>query len=240
MTSNRLEVLRELRPTIALDDVWDAQQQTAVRERILRAAQTPPAAPSIPRRKAAVAIALALGLAAAPGLAAAAGSGMKPQAFVGAYAHWGDNPDGSVAAAGARRVASAPGPFGGVFTVVAASNRDGVTCLTPVFETSESSTRRLPDDFEGGADFCQKQPNAKPFGVDGVTRGATAMLYSANAGNAVRAQLWTADGRQFPAVLAEGYLFGWWPLPSGDGPGDSPTLIGYGANGEEIGRIQLL
>lgn len=238
MKQDRLTVLSEMRPTGSLDAVWTADEQTVVRERILSDRTSPARVRPHRRRHAALSGVLAFGLVCLPGVAGAVGSGMEPQAFFDAYDYWGDNPDGAVDPATATRAASAAGPFGGTFSVLTARNEDGLTCMTPVFESTTSEKALLPDDFEGGFSTCGSVPSTRPFAVDAVEYVDTATVWFGHAGDAVTAELRMPSGEVYPVLRVEGYLFGWYPLPT-PGERDAPVLTGFAADGTEVGTAEL-
>lgn len=238
MTQDRLTVLSGMRPQTSLDTVWTADEPSVVRERILADRNSPANAGPHRRRRAALAGVVALGLIAVPGVATAVGSGMKPQAFFDAYDYWDDNPRGSVNPATASRAATAPGPFGGTFSVLTATNEDGLTCIGPVFESSTSAKAELPDNFEDGGSFCHSAPSTRPFGLDSIVYTDSATVWWAHAGDAVTAELRMPSGEVYPVVRVEGYLFGWYPLPL-RGPDEAPTLTGYAADGSALGKIRI-
>jgi len=238
MKQARLTVLSEMRPQTSLDTLWSAEQQTVVRDRILADRSSPAKTRPNRRRRAALAGAVALGLVAVPGVATAVGSGMKPQAFFDAYDYWNDNSAGTVDPTTATRAATAPGPYGGSFSVLTARNGDGLTCIGPVFESSTSAKAQLPDDFEDGGSFCHTDPSTRPFGFDTAGFTDTAIVWWAHAGVAVRAELRMPTGETYPVVLVEGVLFGWYPLPF-RAQEDRPTLTGYASDGTAVGEIQI-
>lgn len=238
MKHDRLTVLSELRPQTSLDAVWTVDEQRTVRERILADRPSPATARPIRRKRAAIAGVVVLGLVAVPGVASAVASGMKPQAFIDAYDYWGSNPDGSVDPATAARAATAPGPFGGTFSVLTAKNKDGLTCIGPVIETSTSARAELPDNFEDGGSFCQAAPSTMPFGLDSVMYTQSATVWWGPAGDAVTAELRMPSGEAYPVVRVGGYLFGWFPLPA-PGERDAPILTGFAADGTEVGKTEL-
>jgi len=240
VNDDRLTVLRQMRPRPSLDVVWTAEEQRSVRERILADRRTDEQPAAVPRRRkrAAVAGVAALTLIAAPGLAVAIDDGLKEQAFVDAYGYWGETIGGPVDPAAATRAATAPGPYDGTFSVLTSTNDEGMTCVAPVFETTSSATADLPDDFNDGGSFCHEAPSTRPFGFDSIGYNNTAAVWWAHAGDAVSGELVDTDGAVYPVVLVEGYLFGWYPLPSRM-PDDRPTLIGYAADGSEVGRFLM-
>ena len=238
MKQDRLTLLSEMRPKTSLDAVWTADEQKVVRERILADRTSSGTTGPSRRKRAALAGVVVLGLVAVPGVASAVGSGMKPQAFFGAYDYWGENPDGAVDPATASRAATAPGPFGGTFSVLTAKNDGGLTCIGPVFETSTSAKAQLPDNFEDGGSFCQTAPSNMPFGIDSVMYTDSATIWWGPAGDAVTAELRMPTGEVYPVLRVEGYLFGWYPLPA-PGERDDPTLTGFAADGSEVGETTI-
>lgn len=62
-------------------------------------------------------------------------------------------------------------------------------------------------------------------------------VWTASAGAAVRAELRTASGRTYPVVRYDGTFFGWYPPPADGRP--RAQLIGYAADGTEIGRAPV-
>lgn len=238
MTQNRLTLLGEMRPQTSLDAVWTAEEQKLVRERILADRTSPLKVTDQRRKRVALAGILAVGLVALPGVATAVGSGMKPQAFFDAYDYWTDNPDGAVDPKSAKRVATAQGPYGGTLSVLTSTNDEGLTCISPVFETATSAEAELPNDFEDGGSFCHTEPNTRAFGFNSLSVGASGVFWMANAGDAVTAELRMPTGETYPVVQAEGYLFGWYPLPY-RAPKDAPTLIGYAADGSVVGEAAI-
>ncbi|GAA2031194.1 hypothetical protein WDZ16_16145 [Pseudokineococcus marinus] len=240
MNDDRLTVLRQVRPEPSLDVVWTADEQRSVLARILADRRTGEQQAAVPRRtkRAAVAGVAALALMAAPGLAVAIDDGIKERAFVDAYGYWAETLGGPVDPAAATRVVTAPGPYDGTFSVLASTSSEGMTCVATVFETASSATADLPDDFNDGGSFCHEAPSTRPFGLDTIMYGDTAVVWWAHAGDAVTGELVDTDGAVYPVVLAEGYLFGWYPSPSRE-PDDRPTLVGYAADGSEVGRFLM-
>ncbi|MEZ0493538.1 hypothetical protein AB2L28_14965 [Kineococcus sp. TBRC 1896] len=254
MSQDRFELLHQMRPQTSLDAVWTPVEQMAVRERILADRTTradsqatshtkPRAQPSRPRRRkwAALAGAVALAVVAAPGVAAAIdviNDGMRPQSILDAYGYWNDNLDGAVDPGTATRAATAPGPYGGIFSVLTSTNSEGQTCIGPVFETAASAAEPVPNDFNDGGSFCHSAPSTADFGFDTLMTTNTAVVWWARAGDAVTGELRTLDGERYPVVEVEGYLFGWYPLQSMK-PEDRPTLTAYAADGSEVGSIRI-
>jgi hypothetical protein len=238
MTKDRFDLLTVMRPSATLNTVWSVAEQDAALERILIQPRTPRTTKPDRPRWPALAAALVVGLFTAPGVATAVGSGMRPQAFFDAYDYWNDNPNGSVEPSTATRAATAPGPFGGTFSVLTARNTDGLTCIGPVFETSTSAAVQLPDDFEDGGSFCHAAPSTLPFGIDSVMYTDSATVWWAHAGDAVAGEVRMPSGEVYPVVRVEGYLFGWYPLPE-PGQREDAVLTGFAPDGSVVGRIGL-
>ena len=242
MTRDRLALLHQIRPEASLDLVWTAQQQTAAQERIMldqsptSTGTTTSPVPGRRRRVATIAGTLALGLLALPGAAAAVNNGMSAQSFAQAYGNWQDNR--GVDPLKAQRLGSIPGPSGQMYSVVGAANDTGVTCLTMLFESAASAKQPAPDFFEGGGNFCDQIPSRKPFGFNGRFSSGAVDVWIADAGTAVRGITRMADGTTYPAILAQGYLFGWFPILDRDAPA-LVTVIGYAADGSEVGQIHI-
>lgn len=214
-----------------------------------------PIAPPPPRRKnRAVAVAVgALGVALVGGGVATA-AGFSPQSFVDAFRNWGvvspESEPGrqAVDPAAARRVATVAGPGDTVFSLVSASGQNGFTCVAALFETSASTDLAIPNDFvDANGSQCAASPPADArFGgmaaLD-VQRqpdflGARDVrVLSIWAGPATRAVLRTADGVEHPLLRFDGRFYGWF---EGQGDATAPVvLIGYTADGEEVGRTRL-
>lgn len=246
-----LDVLTALRPRPS-EPVADH-----LRRRVL---DTPPQAPAVrrPRRRYVAALAGALVLS---GGGAAVAGGVVPEAFTDAFAGWTsdtwqDNGVTGADPATAERVASQPGPDGTVFSVLAAPTRaaddpDGPVvgaCTVAVLETRASAAGTGPSDFEDvSGNGCQPSLRGERFatlgGVDVVRAAWTRLpgrdlwVWSFAAGNAVTAEVVTADGRRWPALVHDGTLYGWIPAPAdGDAP---PELVGHAADGSEVGRAPL-
>jgi hypothetical protein len=176
------------------------------------------------------------------GVGAAAAGGLMPQAFIDAFsAPWQTAPaegNPSVDPATAERVATAAGPDGRVFTVMAAVAADNpdFTCTVALFETPESAAMPGPAAFvDGSSNWCQDGPETLPFGsganID-VFQGY--YVWNAPASDAVRGELRTPSGETYPVVSSAGRLWGWFPARVEGEP--QAELIGYAADGTEIGR----
>lgn len=239
MSTNRLDVLRAMSPQVSLDDVWSREEQNTVLLGILAADRSAAVlAPPHRRRTPAIVAALALGVAAAPGVAYAVGNGMAPRSFIEAYSDLYDYTDGAIDPATAQRVATVPGPDGGTLSILTIKNADGSTCLTPVYETAGSSTSALPDNFEGLATLCEGVPSSRPFGSAALDVNESAATWWVDAGDAVKGEVTMPTGETYPVAYAEGYLFGWYPLPARFGD-DAPTLTAFDADGSLVGKIRL-
>lgn len=238
---DRIALLSQIRPTSAVDRAWDARDQDAALARVLAdtggSAAPAPVRPPRRARAAAIAAGLAAGVVAAPGIAAAVGDGMRPQAFLDVYSYWAtDNPQGVVRAETARRAATAPGPDGSQFSVLMATNSEGTTCLAPLIESGPSADRDLPDLFTDGGSLCVSA-DAPPqqIGPVLVSPTDTATVWYGHAGDGTRAELTMPDGAEYPALVVDGHLFGWYPLPDGTAAG-IPTLTVYGPDGTVLYR----
>lgn len=250
-------LLVALRPGTAEEQGWDAHAQQVVRERILADPGAPGTRRTTRRRRFALALAGALVV---TGGGAAAASGRIPEVFTDAFASWGadwsENEVTGADPATAERVATQPGPDGTVFSVVAAPTRSSAdpdgpvtgACTVAVLETAASAREPGPADFQDvSSSGCQPSHRGLALGerggIDvayaedsrlGVTEDLWVWQYSA--GDAVTAQVVTADGRTWPALLHDGTLYGWVPAPA---DGERPVLVGYAADGTEVGRVEL-
>lgn len=241
MSHDRFTALTRLSPTVTMDDVCPPAEQAASRTRIM---QAPPMSLAGGRRRggrmAGAVVAASVVVLSAPGVAAAVGDGFRAQSFLDAFGYWDDNPGGGVETAQARRVGSLPGPKGGVFSVLAAESPDGITCVGPVFETSASSGASLPNNFLDGGSVCGPDlaaaaaTEAFAQSVQTWTTDAGIVWYG-SAGAATTAVVRLSDGKTYPAVLAEGTLYGWYPA----GVSETPVLVGYGPDGEPVGEVPL-
>lgn len=235
MSTDRLDVLHRMRPSSAVDDAWEAHDQEAVLRRVL--VDTRPAEPTRRlRQRTARAGAIAAALAAAvaiPGVAVAVGDGLRPQSFAGVFSYWTDNAapmHGEVAAGAAERVATVEGPGNSRFSVLRASNSAGTVCLAPVVESEDSAERRLPDLFTEGGSLCAAvgaQPGTN--GAISVAATDSAVVWYGEQLGATHGQLIAADGSEYPVLVIDGYLFGWYPLAAA-GDVTAPVLTLYGAD----------
>lgn len=153
------------------------------------------------------------------------------------FAYWSDDPKIDIQPESATRAATGPGPDGSTFTVLKASNDAGNVCLAALFESPDSAARSSPTGFEGSGSGCfpaDRDPGA--FGLDGAVMGGSELTtFSRSAGAAVRAELQMPDGTKRPALLVDGFFFGWYPST---GAGE-PTLNGFDADGAAAGAVQL-
>lgn len=243
MKHDPMDVLVRIRPAAAVDLAWDSRDQDTVRDSILadRGAPTPTGQVRSrrPTRVLAFAGAVAAAVVVAPGAAAALGAGLRPQSFFDAYSYWGENPGGPVDAADVERIATAPGPDGNVFSVLTATNSDGTTCLAPIIESKDSADSESPNLFTDGGSLCAS-PDAGPQNVGAIFVGPTdsAVVWYGYGGDATRAEVRMPEGGTYPVVVANGYLFGWYPLPVRT-PEQAPTLTVFGANGSIVHSEKL-
>lgn len=265
MRQDALATLAALRPRAGGEQAWTAQEQAALRQRIMATDLgtgtgaeavkgvtgdgTPLVRPLRSRRQHAAVIALSVAVLAG-GSGAAAASGLMPQAFIDSLSSWRTWPEGPpVDPATAQRIATAPGPDGTVFTLMAAAAADDpdFQCVVALYETPDSALQPGPAAFQDvSGNWCQDGPDDRPFGAIGSdvanaawftkdigVRSDTWVWY-ASAGKAVTAELRTTDGASYPVLKHNGMFFGWVPAPALDQP--HPVLIGYDANGKEVGR----
>ena len=148
----------------------------------------------------------------------------------------------------ARRVDSAPGPHGTVFTLATAHATDpAYQCTAVLFESPTSVGQPLPSDFRSSYDdTCQEGPAAGTFGVKGTDEFEKGVwTWSATAGEAVRATLVGPDATSYPVLGEAGALYGWFPEPV-DLVGGTPAtdrryvLTGYAADGSVVGHLDVL
>lgn len=188
------------------------------------------------------------------GAGAAAAAGLAPRAFTDVFAGWGTvSPESepgtqAVDPAKAERVATAAGPGGTVFSLVAAPGRDGFSCVAVLFETPASASAPEPSDFvDANGSSCADVPPADGrFGdmaaVDvqrqpDVLGERDVRVLSIWAGPATRAVVRTANGEVRPLLRFEGRFYGWFVGQGGDT--GKALLIGYADDGSEIGRTQV-
>jgi hypothetical protein len=245
-STDLLAVLTAIRPSADINEAWDPREQAAVRDRITAdsepvAAVTDELASRRGRKHRPLALLALSGLVLAGGAGAAAAGGLMPQAFIDAFSFWQTAPvDGSPAVdpVTAERVATAAGPNGTEFTVLAASAADdpNYTCTVALFETPESAAQPGPAAFtEASSNWCQDGAETAPFG-SGVNIDVSDGYYVwwAAAGDAVRGELRTPSGQTYPVVSSGGKFFGWFPARVEGEP--QAELIGYAADGTEVGR----
>jgi hypothetical protein len=237
-----LTVITALRPRPE-EHLWTEQERAEVRMRVLRSPR--PTAPERPSRYRRRALTLGLsGVLAVAGGGAAVAGGLVPQAFVDAFAYWQDEPPGasgpSVDPSTAERAATAPGPDGAVFTVVIAHAADEPEwrCTTALFETPESAAQYGPSVFTDAFGSICEGPATRAFGdAISVSKNDGRSVWQAGAGDAVRAELRTADGQTWPVVLVDGYFYGWFPAPGIGEP--QAELVGYAGDGSQVGRTTI-
>lgn len=190
------------------------------------------------RRRRLLAAALAGGLVAVPTAAVAISA--LPGTPADVFAYWRTDSAVRVDPASATRAGTAPGPEGSTLTVLRARTDDR-TCLAAIFETARSAASNAPVAFQENGSTCWSGTvKPEPFGVAGAavtgTDGAGEVrAFHVLAGDAARAELRLADGTIRPALLVEGYFFGWF---TSDEPAD-PVLFGYGADGSGLGEVVI-
>jgi ferric-dicitrate binding protein FerR (iron transport regulator) len=241
--SDPLTVITALRPRPEEDAAWTQQERAALLTRVLHSPR--PWAPSRPSRLRRRTLTLGLsGVLVVAGGGAAVAGGLVPQAFVDAFAYWQNQPSGEnsppVDPSTAERAATAPGPGGTVFTVVSAHAADDPSfrCTTALFETPESAAQPGPAVFTDAFGSVCEKPSHRTFG-DGTNVAVTdgKYVWQIPAGDAVRGELRTASGEDWPVVLVDGSFYGWFPALE---PGEPhPVLVGYAADGSEVGRTSV-
>lgn len=247
MTRDLTTTLEALRPEEdQLDEQWSRMTLASILATRV--------APSRPRKYRAAGVAAgALGVALVGGGVATA-AGLSPQSFVDAFRGWAvvspESEPGrqAVDPADARRVATAAGPGDTVFTLVAASGRNGFTCVAALFETRASTDAALPNEFiDANGSSCAASPPADArFGDMGavdvqrqpdVLGARDVRVLSIWAGPATRAVVRTPDGVEHPMLRFDGRFYGWF---EGKGDATAPVvLVGYTADGAEVGRTRL-
>lgn len=228
------ETLEAIRPVPAtLDRDWSDRTLSEIlaAESVRRSSRPRRTA----RRRAAVAgLALAATAVSGVGVAAAA-TGLGSHSFADVFSSWKKWPgnDGADPAT-AVRAATAPGPQGTVFSVLSTGGEDQRGCRTAVFESASSSAGSIPSDFIGASSsFCSTESTFTDFGGVGVDFSDMGAVFTVSAGEAVRAEVRTPDGLEYPALLVGGDFWGWFPKAA------HPTLVGYAADGAIVGRVKL-
>lgn len=250
MTHDVLTTLDTIRPeTTHLDEQWSGNALASI---LAAPVERPtPRTPRKHRARTVVAGAVGVGLL---GAGAATAAGLTPQSFSDAFRGWGTvSPESEPGAqavdpATAKRVATAAGPGGTVFSLVAAPGQDSFSCVAVLFETPASAAAPDPSGFidANGSQCADVPPADARFGdmaaVD-VQRQPMVLgerdvrVLSISAGPATRAVVRTADGEAHPMLRFEGRFYGWFV-----GQGDDTrkaVLIGYTADGAEVGRARL-
>jgi hypothetical protein len=169
---------------------------------------------------------------------AAAATDFVPQSFTDAFAFWKKDPapgqlgQHSVDPGDARRVATAPGPRGAVFSVI--STPGNFACHTAVLESPQSAAEALPSSFvDVTSKWCSGSSRGTEFGAADVSFQNGVAGFVVAAGRAARASVEARDGREYPALLVDGEFWGWFPQD------ENPTLVGYAPDGSVVGRIHL-
>jgi hypothetical protein len=225
-----LDTLRKLKPAPAVDPA-------ALDHLLATVATTPPALPPrrrrFGRRRLAVATALL-----ASGVVVAGATGMLPRPFTDALSFWDSQSNGGISAGNATRIAQQPAPGGKVLSAWSATSEDGTTCISALYEPPGPLTRPAPTDVHSAGGQCNPpDAPAEPFGNMGGSADPTGLhTMWVTAGPATRAELHLPDGTERPALTAAGYFFCWYVAAPQD---ETPTLIGYDANGQEVNRFSL-
>jgi hypothetical protein len=231
---NASDVLETLRPDpVTPDPTWSQETLT----RILHSdTATRPLAPGRRRRLAVVALAAALTSLAGVGVASA--GGVMPLAFMDVFSpRWHAGPINGhppVDPATAKRVATAPGPDGTVFSVLSTGHGQPYSCRTALIESADSAALSGPATFtDVTSSFCSDAPSAPTFGLADISYQDVAAGFIVSAGDAVRAEVRTKDGEEYPALLVEGDFWGWFPTSA------HPTLVAFAADGSVVGTVRL-
>lgn len=190
-----------------------------------------------PRRGVVVGLVAAAPLTTGIGIAAAT-TGLIPGSFTDAFSFWGQgNPAADIHPADpgdAARMATAPGPDGTVFTVMSTAEDGQYGCRTALLESKESAAQPQPTSFVAATgNWCASEPFTSAFGGASVDFINDTAGYTAVAGDAVRAEVRADDGTEYPALLVNGYFWGWFPTS------EYPTLTGYASDGSVVGEVAL-
>jgi hypothetical protein len=169
---------------------------------------------------------------------AAATTDLVPGAFTDVFSFWGQgNPAADIQPSDpgdAARMATAPGPDGKVFTVMSTADDGQYGCRTALLESKESAAQPQPTAFVEVTDnWCESEPFSYTFGGAGVSFVNDTAGYTVVAGEAVRAEARADDGTEYPALLVDGYFWGWFPTS------EHPTLTGYANDGSVVGQVHL-
>jgi hypothetical protein len=223
-------VLHELRPTEhPLDPTWS--HDTLLRVMATESTTATTRNPRTKRRRVAL-VAVGVAVTTVTGVGVASASGLTSQSLTDAFSSWKVWPGYDADPAQAERVATAPGPDGLVFSVLDTGDGQTKSCRSAILETAESARLPKPTTFtDVYGNFCADGPTFPTFGNIGVTNDDLAATYVVSAGDAVRADVRTPDGTQYPALLVNGDFWGWFPL------GEHPTVTGYAADGTVVGQV---
>ena len=247
MTNDVLSTLSAIRPEATpLDEPWSRTTLATI-----VAAPTHRPAPRTRRFRAVLAGAMGVGLL---GAGAATAAGLTPGSFTDAFRDWGvlsrtNDPGGrAVDPAMAKRVDTAAGPDGTVFSLVAAPGRDGFSCVAVLFETSACAAEPDPNEFldANGSQCAETPPADARFGdmpaldvqrQPGVLGERDVRVFSISSGAATRAVVRSTDGRVHPVLSYEGRFYGWYVGHGDDTP--AAVVTGYAADGTRVGRTRL-
>lgn len=156
---------------------------------------------------------------------------------------------GPIPVAALKRVATSAGPAGTRASVVI--GRDGNQfCVFHILESDRSVTSSKPTDVKSGlGSYCRVRPTPElAFGRLDQTYGTKelgAIVWDANAGAAVRAEVRSTSTREvYPVLVADNHLFGWVPWPDDytyDAPYDLSgyVLTGWDARNQVVGQGAL-
>ncbi|WP_328468069.1 hypothetical protein OHA21_50760 [Actinoplanes sp. NBC_00393] len=216
------DTLRRMKPSATVDP--------GGLDRLLAAAA---ATPQKPDRRRLVLAGAAVGLVVSAGAA-----GLLPGSFTDSLSFWRSETGGGVTAESGRRLAQQTGPDGTVLTVWSATGTDGTTCVSALYETPGPLNRPAPADFHSAGGQCTPAGGpAEPFGSVGGSAGQDGVhTMWGTAGTAARAELRFPDGSTRPALSAAGFFFCWY---TADPSAPTPELVGYDADGHEVGRTPL-
>ncbi|MBB2925528.1 hypothetical protein [Cellulomonas cellasea] len=210
------------------------------------AASPPDVTDVVPRRRprwtwpiVAVALAVPLG--------GAALLGALPPGFGGELgALWAQ--EGGSNAGEAELLASVAGPSGELLEVWASPGEDGKTCRVAALAV-DGEPRPLSGVDDRWVTSCEAEPPpgtgfAETLGAGG-DREVSAFF--GPAGPATRAEVRQLDGTVLPAVVVNGWVYGWYrndPVFAPDAPPAPPvrtaTLVGFDDSGELVGEVDLL
>lgn len=230
--------LDDLRPQPRdLDPEWSASTLTTILSTPGAGRQVGAGAARCPRRGVAISLLAAVSLSTGLGIAAAT-TDLASGSFTDAFSFWAQgNPAADILPADpgdVMRMATAPGPDGTVFSVMSTAEDGQYGCRTALLESKESAAQPQPTSFVAvTGNWCASEPFTSAFGGAGVDFVNDTAGYTVVAGDAVRAEVRADDGTEYPALLVNGYFWGWFPTS------DHPTLTGYASDGSLVGEVAL-